>query len=85
MNRFAHFDLAELKLVYRVLHGNLMEHIELMDGEFLSELQTWLQTIAAQQGVDLGDHAAWDAWLGNAHTACEDRVAQRQVLRVVED
>ncbi len=84
MNRFAHFDLHELKLVYRVLHGHLMEHVELMEGAFLSDLQAWLQGIAAQEGVDVGDHAAWDAWLGNTVVSCEDRVAQRQTLRVVE-
>lgn len=85
MRSFAHHDLSELKLVYRVLHGHLMEHLELMDTEFLTGLQQWLQTIAGQQGVDVGDHAAWDAWLGGEVVPCEDRVAQRRVLSVVPD
>ena len=41
-----------------------MDHIELMDTDFFTDLQSWLQHVAAQQGVDV-DHAAWDAWLGN--------------------
>lgn len=85
MSRFARFDLSELKLVYRVLHAHLMEHIELMDADFLSDLQRWLQTIAAQQGVDVADHAQWDAWLGNTVVSCADRVADRRTLSLVED
>ncbi len=82
MHRFAHFDLSELKVVYRALHANLMEHLDLMDGDFLQDLQTWLQSIAGQQGVDIGDHAQWDAWLGNRHVSCEERVANRVVVEL---
>ena len=32
MQKFSEFDLTELKLVYRVLHQHLMEHLELMAG-----------------------------------------------------
>jgi len=77
---FAHFELNELKLVYRVLHQHLMEHIELMDADFFEHLQRWLQTAAGGQGVDVSDHSQWDAWLGNRHTACEERVSQRTVI-----
>ncbi len=63
MKGFVHFDLTELKQVYRVLHLHLMEHPELMDGDFLQSLQTYLQDIAAQQGVDVGHHAQWNRWL----------------------
>lgn len=80
MTRFAHFEIAELKVVYRALHQHLLEHPELMDTDFLSDLQRWLQHVAGQQGVDVGDHGAWDAWLGNAAVSCEDRVAQRVVV-----
>jgi hypothetical protein len=65
MTRFAHFEIAELKVVYRALHQHLLQHPELMDTDFLSQLQRWLQTVAAQQGVDVGDHAAWAAWLAD--------------------
>ena len=36
---------------------------ELMDTDFLTDLQAWLQHVAGQEGVDVGDHAAWDRWL----------------------
>ncbi len=63
MLHFAHFKLPELKLVYTSLHAHLLEHVELMDTDFITDLQTWLQHVAAQQGVDVGNHAAWDQWL----------------------
>lgn len=85
MNHFAHFDLGELKLVYRALHQHLMEHVELMDTAFFEDLQAWLQQIAGAQGVDVSDHAAWDAWLGNAHVSCEERVRGRTVIGFPED
>jgi hypothetical protein len=63
MQRFSNFDVQELKLVYRVLHKNLLGHIELMDADFLETLQTWLQYRAGQDGVDISVHSQWDAWL----------------------
>ncbi len=83
-HRLAAFDLDELKLVYRVLHAHLMEHLELMDAAIFQELQDWLQLVAAQQGIDVGDHAQWDAWLGGEHVPCEERMTGRVVLGVVE-
>ena len=53
----------DLKLIYRVLHAHLLEHAELMDSEFFSALQRHLQAAARKEGVELGDHAQWDAWL----------------------
>jgi hypothetical protein len=74
-------SLDEMKLVYRVLHAHLAEHIDLMDSGFFSELQGALQGHAKAQGVDVTDHAAWDAWLGNADAPpCDERVANRRVL-----
>jgi hypothetical protein len=63
MNALDEYELADLKLVYRVLHAHLMEHSELMDSEFFQELQGHLQGRARAQGVELADHAQWDAWL----------------------
>lgn len=80
MMHFAHFDLSELKVVYRSLHAHLMDHVELMDTDFFTDLQAWLQQVAAQQGVDVSDHAAWDAWLGNRAVSCAERVADRVVV-----
>ncbi len=80
MQRMAHFDVSDLKLIYRVLHAHLMEHLELMDSDFFTDLQTWLQSVAGSQGVDVRDHAAWDAWLQVEHVPCEVRMAGRTVL-----
>lgn len=63
MLRFAHFPASELKLVYIALHGSLLQNVELMDTDFITDLQSWLQHIAGQEGVDVGNHAAWDRWL----------------------
>lgn len=82
MNAPEHFEapLDEWKLVYRVLHANLSTHLDLLDSEFLQELQSRLQAQARAEGVDTSHHAAWDAWLGNDTAAtCEDRVARRWV------
>jgi len=57
------FSLADLKLIYRVLHAHLLEHEELMDSELFHQLQSTLQAQAKKDGVDLADHAQWDAWL----------------------
>ena len=63
MQRFSTFEIDELKLVYRILHQNLMSHMELMDAAFLEALQSWLQYRAGQDGVDVSVHAEWEAWL----------------------
>ena len=69
MQRFSDFDIQELKLVYRILHRNLMGNIELMDADFLESLQKWLQYRAGQDGVDISIHRQWDAWLDGTFTA----------------
>jgi hypothetical protein len=73
-----HYSLAEQKLIYRVLHSQLMEHAELMDSEFLHDLQIVLQKQAQSEGVDIADHCAWDDWLGNRAVECDVRVAGRR-------
>ena len=55
--------LADLKLVYRVLHRHLGQHPELMDTHFLIELQSHLHRQATADGVDVAVHGDWDAWL----------------------
>ena len=63
MSAFDRFDRDELKLVYRLLHTHLLSEEDLLDAEFFSDLQTWLQAAARADGVDVGDHARWEAWL----------------------
>jgi hypothetical protein len=74
------YAIDELKLIYRVLHRQLAEHIELLDSQFFEDLQKHLQKQALFEGVDIGDHGAWDAWLGNDVISCAARVANRKVL-----
>jgi hypothetical protein len=74
------YPLEERKLLYRVLHRQLTTTPELMDGDFLSDLQLSLQRLAQADGVDISDHGAWDAWVGNAAVSCAVRVSQRQTF-----
>ena len=79
-NKMNKYPLSEQKLVYRALHRQLTETPELMDCEFLHDLQVALQKQAQAEGIDVADHGAWDAWLGNVPVSCEVRVAHRRVL-----
>jgi hypothetical protein len=74
------YPLSERKLVYRILHRNLKDFPELMDTQFLTDLQTNLQQAAQAEGIDLSDHGQWDAWLGNAPGRCQIRVGRRDVI-----
>ena len=74
------YPLTERKLVYRILHRSLTAFPELMDCQFLDDLQTNLQQAAQAEGIDLSDHGQWDAWLGNAPVSCEVRLADRRVI-----
>lgn len=78
----AALDGEELKLIYRVLHQHLAEHPELMDTDFLIELQSHLQRRAKAEGVDVSDHGAWDRWIGNDNAIpCDERMKRRRVIR----
>jgi hypothetical protein len=74
------YPLAEGKLVYRVLHRHLTEHPDLLDATFFDDLQRHLQNQAQVDGVDVTDHGAWDAWLGNEPVSCATRMQQRSTL-----
>jgi hypothetical protein len=78
MNRYSQDDL---KLIYRVLHRHLGQHPELLDSQFFEDLQRHLHTQAGAEGVDVGDHGAWDEWLGNGPISCVDRMKNRSTLR----
>ncbi len=76
----AAMELDDLKLVYRVLHGHLAEHPELMETDFLIDLQTFLHQRAEREGVDGTHHGEWDAWLGNSGASCASRVERRREI-----
>ena len=82
-NKFGAFNATDLKLIYRTLHASLMDDIELMDSEFLHELQSWLRSVARADGIDTSDHAQWDAWLGGKGVPCADRITRRRNLSLV--
>jgi len=61
----ADYPVAELKVLYRVLHAAVNEHPELMDSEFMDDLQRHLQARATAAGVDVSTHSQWAAWLAD--------------------
>lgn len=54
---------ADLKVIYRALHASLSRFPELMDTDFVLELQDYLHEQAVKEGVDPTHHSEWDAWL----------------------
>lgn len=75
------YAVAELKLIYRILHAALIDNTDLLDADLLQDLQTDLQQRARAEGIDLTDHQAWDAWLGNAQVSCAERMQGRRPLK----
>lgn len=57
------YPIAELKLVYSILHSQVLEKPDLMDSHLLQDLQRFLQTQAKKDNVDVSDHGQWDDWL----------------------
>jgi hypothetical protein len=72
------YTLDELKAIFRVLHRHLTQHTELLDNAFFDDLQRHLHQAAQRDGVDIGDHGAWDQWLGNEAVSCAVRNPRRQ-------
>ena len=63
MKNFDAYPLSELKLIYSILHSQVLEHPDLMDSDLLQDLQSFLQSQATKDNVDVSDHGQWDAWL----------------------
>ncbi|MBY0587031.1 hypothetical protein K2X85_07630 [bacterium] len=70
-------SLADLKLVYRELHRSLSRSPELMDSDFLLELQEFLHQCAVEERVDTTDHGQWDQWLSSSHPASSPGTSAR--------
>lgn len=66
MKNLIDYPLTELKLIYAILHTQIVEQPELMDSDLLHDLQTLLQQQASQDGVDVSTHADWATWLNNS-------------------
>ena len=63
MKPLSEYPVAELKLIYQVLHAEIIQHPGLMDSELLQNLQKHLQEMATQDQVDVSTHSEWAAWL----------------------
>ena len=61
------YAISELKLIYSILHSQVLEHPGLMDSDLLQDLQTFLQSQATKDNVDVSDHGQWDDWLNGAN------------------
>lgn len=61
--------IEDLKLIYRVLHQHLNDHLELLDSPLFSSLQETLQQAAFAEGVDVTDHGQWQSWLAQGAPA----------------
>ncbi len=83
MQGLASFEASDLKLIYVVLHRQLMDEMELLDSDFFTELQAWLQDHARHEGVDVSDHGQWDAWLKDRRAHSSNSTASRGGLRIV--
>jgi hypothetical protein len=59
------YELADLKRIYRTLHGQLQQDFELLDSDLLHDLQGYLQDRAREEGTDVSVHAQWSAWLND--------------------
>ena len=57
------YAMSELKLIYSILHSQVLVHPDLMDSNLLQDLQTFLQYQATKDNVDVSDHGQWDYWL----------------------
>lgn len=63
MKNLNDYPVAELKLIYSLLHSQIIEQPALMDSDLLQDLQRLLQSQATQEKVDVSTHAEWAAWL----------------------
>jgi hypothetical protein len=63
MKKLNEYPLAELKLIYSLLHLQIIEQPALMDSDLLQDLQRFLQSQAKQDNVDISAHTEWAAWL----------------------
>ena len=57
------YAMSELQLIYSILHSQVLTHPDLMDSDLLQDLQTFLQSQATKDNVDVSDHGQWDDWL----------------------
>jgi len=57
------YPISELKLIYSILHSQVLDKPDLMDSDLLQDIQSFLQSQATKDNVDVSDHGQWDSWL----------------------
>ena len=65
MKSLTEYPISELKLIYSLLHSQVLEQPALMDSKLLHDLQSFLQSQATQDNIDVSTHAEWAAWLNS--------------------
>lgn len=65
MKNLSEYALSELKIIYSLLHSQILEQPALMDSDLLHDLQSFLQSQATQDNVDVSAHIEWAAWLAS--------------------
>lgn len=63
MKKLDEYTIEELKMIYLALHSQLQTNSALLDSELLHDVQSFLQTRAKIEGVDVSHHAHWADWL----------------------
>lgn len=65
MKNLNEYPLPELKLIYSLLHSQIIEQPALMDSDLLHDLQHFLQAQATHENIDVSTHSEWADWLKN--------------------
>lgn len=68
MKNFNEYPLTELKLIYSLLHSQIIEQPALMDSDLLHDLQQYLQSHATKDNVDVTAHTEWSVWLNELNS-----------------
>jgi len=68
MRNLGEYPLPELKVIYSLLHSQVLEQPTLMDSNLLHDLQRFLQSKATEDNVDVSAHAEWAAWLSGLNS-----------------
>ena len=79
---FEEYDLKEWKVIYLTLYNSILKTPEIIDLEFMSDLQKYLQGKAEKIGLDPLDHDTWINWLNNVKNTPSPSVSimDRKVL-----
>jgi hypothetical protein len=65
MSLFAAYEPEELKLIYRLLRGHLLEQPLLLDSPLYEDLERHLERLACVDEVDPRARLDWERWLRN--------------------